>query len=476
MRPIARQGPSPERAIGTWLRQPFFLVLEQGVSSLQRASGRTLVSRTRHSERGGGGGGDQRTKVRTMTVDLKVTESIQTISIDSQVSRNPDPLPIGRSAVSPRVDGLAGEGVDLKGVASSAPRDVVRPETVLRLVDVRKRFGVTPAIDGVSFEVKRSEIVGVIGRSGAGKSTLIRCLNGLEKPDRGRIEVLGEDIAPLGERELRRVRLRVGMIFQHFNLLSSKTVADNIALPLKIAGRSQSERHERVRALLWLVGLEDKANAYPAQLSGGQKQRVGIARALSADPAILLSDEATSALDPETTASILTLLRDINRKLGLTIVLITHEMSVVRAIADRVIVLDHGRVVEQGEAGVVFASPQAALTRRLLTSARHDAPDSKDREWFASLAENWAPGFDSVFRVMLEGELAKRPVLAELTSETGALPVILRAKTFGEACGAVATIIFSVRAPSCDFVARIERHMKLNGATVEILGHAQPAA
>jgi ABC-type methionine transport system ATPase subunit len=139
-------------------------------------------------------------------------------------------------------------------------------------------------------------------------------------------------------------------------------------------------------------------------------------------------------------------------------------------------VLDHGRVVEQGEAGVVFANPQAALTRRLLTSARHDAPDSKDREWFASLAENWAPGFDSVFRVMLEGELAKRPVLAELTSETGALPVILRAKTFGEACGAVTTIIFSVRAPSSDFVARIERHMKLSGASVEILGHAQPAA
>jgi D-methionine transport system ATP-binding protein len=411
-----------------------------------------------------------------MTVDLKVTESIQTVSIDSPVSRNPDPLPIVRPQVSTPVDGLGGEGVDLKGVASSARRDVVRPETVLRLADVSKRFGATPAIDGVSFEVRRGEIVGVIGRSGAGKSTLIRCLNGLEKSDSGRIEVLGEDIAPLGERELRRVRLRVGMIFQHFNLLSSKTVADNIALPLKIAGRSPSERHERVRALLWLVGLEDKADAYPARLSGGQKQRVGIARALAADPAILLSDEATSALDPETTASILTLLRDINRKLGLTIVLITHEMSVLRAIAGRVIVLDHGRIIEQGEPGAVFANPQAALTRRLLTSARHDAPDSKDRDWFASLAEDWTPGFDTVFRVMLEGELAKRPVLAELTSETGALPVILRAKTFGESCGAVATIIFSVRAPSSDFVARIERHLRLSGATVEILGHAQPAA
>jgi D-methionine transport system ATP-binding protein len=366
-------------------------------------------------------------------------------------------------------------GDDLRpGLASR--HEPLQRETVLSLFNVSKRFGATPAIGGVSFEVKRGEIVGIIGRSGAGKSTLIRCLNGLEKPDSGRIEVLGEDIAPLGERDLRRVRLRVGMIFQHFNLLSSKTVADNLALPLKIAGRTQSERRDRVRSLLWLVGLEDKAAAYPGQLSGGQKQRVGIARALAADPALLLSDEATSALDPETTASILALLRDINRKLGLTIVLITHEMSVVRAIAGRVIVLDHGRIVEEGEAGAVFANPQVALTRRLLASAHHDAPDSKDREWFASLAEDWAPGFDTVFRVVLEGALAKQPLLAELTSETGALPVILRAKTFGEACGAVATIIFSVRAPSSDFVARIERHLKLSGATVEILGHAQPAA
>jgi D-methionine transport system ATP-binding protein len=411
-----------------------------------------------------------------MTVDLKVTERIQTVSTDAPVRRNPDPLPIARSEGRPSVDEAGEVRVDLEGAASSARREGVQRETVLRLVDVSKRFGETPAIDGVSFEVKRGEIVGIIGRSGAGKSTLIRCLNGLERPDCGRVEVLGEDIAPLAERDLRRVRLRVGMIFQHFNLLSSKTVADNIALPLKIAGRTHTERRERVRALLWLVGLEDKANAYPAQLSGGQKQRVGIARALAADPAILLSDEATSALDPETTASILALLRDINRKLGLTIVLITHEMNVVRAIAGRVIVLDHGRVVEEGEAGAVFASPQAALTRRLLTSSRHDAPDSKDREWLASLAEDWAPGFDTVYRVILEGELARRPVLAELTSETGALPVILRARTFGEECGAVATIIFSVRALSSDFVARVERHLKVSGAKVEILGHAQPPA
>ena len=349
-------------------------------------------------------------------------------------------------------------------------------ETVLRLVDVSKRFGATAAINGVSFDVKSGEIVGVIGRSGAGKSTLIRCLNGLEQPDSGRVEVLGEDIAPLAERDLRKVRRRVGMIFQHFNLLSSKTVADNVALPLKIAGRSQDERRQRVRSLLWLVGLADKAEAYPAQLSGGQKQRVGIARALAADPALLLSDEATSALDPETTASILALLRDINRKLGLTIVLITHEISVVRAIADRVIVLDQGRIVEQGEALVVFANPRTALTRRLLAPARDERPDLKDREWFAGLVEDWASGFDTIFRIVLEGELAKRSVLADLTAETDARPVILRAASLGEPCGAVATIIFSVRAPSSDFVGRIERWLKVSGAHVEILGHAQPTA
>jgi D-methionine transport system ATP-binding protein len=170
-----------------------------------------------------------------------------------------------------------GAAIATGGGVDGAPAP--RAETVLRLVDVAKRFGAFSAIDGVSLEVKRGEVLGIIGRSGAGKSTLIRCLNGLEKPDRGRVEVLGQDIIPLGERELRKVRARIGMIFQHFNLLSSKTVTANIALPLKIAGRSRGERRARVNELLQLVGLEDKASAYPVQLSGGQKQRVGIARA-----------------------------------------------------------------------------------------------------------------------------------------------------------------------------------------------------
>jgi D-methionine transport system ATP-binding protein len=351
-------------------------------------------------------------------------------------------------------------------------------ETIVRLVDVAKRFGAVAAIDGVCLEVKRGEVVGVIGRSGAGKSTLIRCLNGLEKPDSGRVEILGQDIAPLGERELRRLRSRIGMIFQHFNLLSSKNTADNIALPLKIAGRSRSERRARVATLLQLVGLEDKALAYPAQLSGGQKQRVGIARALAADPALLLSDEATSALDPETTASILALLRDINRKLGLTIVLITHEMSVIRAIADRLVVLDQGRVVEAGRTIDVFANPQADLTRRLLAPAHHAAPPlSVDAaNWAPGLAERWAPGFDAVFLMTLQGELADRPALADLTAATGARPVILRAETARGPQGAAATILFTVKGASPDLAARIERYLTRIGATGKILGYAQPAA
>lgn len=358
-----------------------------------------------------------------------------------------------------------------EGTAKASPTD----GAVLQLSDVRKRFEGVQAIDGVSFEVERGEILAVIGRSGAGKSTLIRCLNGLEKPDSGRIEVLGEDIAPLGERELRRVRLRIGMIFQHFNLLSSKTVADNVGLPLKIAGRRHGERRGRVSDLLSLVGLEDKAGAYPAELSGGQKQRVGIARALAAEPALLLSDEATSALDPETTASILSLLRDINRRLGLTIVLITHEMSVVRAIADRVVVLDRGRVVEQGAASSVFANPQAALTRRLIAAAHHGANGDDTRD-LPDLASDWAPSAETFIRIALLAEAVSNPILADLTSATGARPVIRRAEQSPSGSGAAFVILFSLRARAFADIERIERYLVRAGAQVEVLGHARSPA
>lgn len=279
-----------------------------------------------------------------------------------------------------------------KPPATSAP--------IVEMKDVRRMFGDTAAINGVSLSVARGEILGIIGRSGAGKSTLIRCVNGLEKPDAGSILIEGREITGLGEDALRPLRRRIGMVFQHFNLLSAKTVAENIALPLKIAGKPKAERARRVAELLELVGLSDKAKHYPAQLSGGQKQRVGIARALAAEPAVLLSDEATSALDPETTQSILALLKDINTKLGLTILLITHEMEVIRRIADRVIVLDHGAIAEEGPVWKVFANPQSPVTQSMLQVLTPELP----AVWRDQLEKS---GALAVLKVKLSGAAAK---------------------------------------------------------------------
>jgi len=228
--------------------------------------------------------------------------------------------------------------------------------------------GQPAALDNVSLQIADGSIFGIVGRSGAGKSTLLRCLNLLERPTSGRILMDGQDLTRLTDKALRQQRQRIGMIFQGFNLLHSRNVADNVAVPLEIAGLPKTERAVRVEELLALVGLSDKAAAFPAQLSGGQKQRVGIARALAARPAYLLSDEATSALDPETTASILALLRDINRQLGVTIVLITHELDVVKAICDSAVSLAAGRVVESGTLLQLQADPSSRLGRSLAPS------------------------------------------------------------------------------------------------------------
>jgi D-methionine transport system ATP-binding protein len=228
--------------------------------------------------------------------------------------------------------------------------------------------GQPAALDNVSLQIADGSIFGIVGRSGAGKSTLLRCLNLLERPTSGRILMDGQDLTRLTDKALRQQRQRIGMIFQGFNLLHSRNVADNVAVPLEIAGLPKAERAVRVEELLALVGLSDKAAAFPAQLSGGQKQRVGIARALAARPAYLLSDEATSALDPETTASILALLRDINRQLGVTIVLITHELDVVKAICDSAVSLAAGRVVESGTLLQLQADPSSRLGRSLAPS------------------------------------------------------------------------------------------------------------
>ncbi|AHG62145.1 methionine ABC transporter ATP-binding protein [Advenella mimigardefordensis] len=235
--------------------------------------------------------------------------------------------------------------------------------------------GVVHALQDISLHIPAASIFGIIGRSGAGKSSLLRTINRLESPSSGHVKVDGVDIATLDETELVHLRRRIGMIFQHFNLLSAKSVWDNIALPLQVAGVPRPEIKHRVTQLLELVGLYDKHNTFPQRLSGGQKQRVGIARALVHHPEILLCDEATSALDPETTRGILQLLKDINKRLGITIVLITHEMSVIREICDQVLVLEKGRIAESGPVWNLFGAPAHEATQALLAPLQHQLPD-----------------------------------------------------------------------------------------------------
>ena len=222
------------------------------------------------------------------------------------------------------------------------------------------------AVQDVSLLIGKGEIFGIIGFSGAGKSTLVRCINLLERPTSGSVTVDGKEMTALSARELRQARKKIGMIFQHFNLMPSRTVFGNVAYPLRGSGLSREQIADKVHRLLELVGIGDKAEAYPKQLSGGQKQRVAIARALANDPNVLLCDEATSALDPQTTKAILRLLKDLNEKLGITVVIITHEMAVVKEICDRVAVMEHGRVVEQGEVFNVFADPRQEITRSFI--------------------------------------------------------------------------------------------------------------
>lgn len=253
------------------------------------------------------------------------------------------------------------------------------------------------ALKQVNLTIHQGEIFGIIGRSGAGKSSLIRTINRLEEISTGELWVDGLDVKSLSESDLVKFRRRIGMIFQHFNLLSSKTVFENLALPLKAAGHRPFEIRQRADYLLRLVGLEDKADAYPSQLSGGQKQRVGIARALMLEPDILLCDEATSALDPETTHSILKLLKDINQKMGLTIILITHEMAVIREICDRVTVLEAGRVVEQGEVWQIFGAPQHEATKALLEPLKAGIPDDLQHQLSPEPANNQAKLLIRVF-------------------------------------------------------------------------------
>lgn len=320
-----------------------------------------------------------------------------------------------------------------------------------------------PALHGIDLNIRRGEIFGIIGRSGAGKSSLLRTINRLEQPSQGRVLIDQVDIAPFDEDHLVALRRRIGMIFQHFNLMSAKTVWQNVELPLKVAGVAKAERQRKVRELLELVGLSQKQHVYPAQLSGGQKQRVGIARALVHAPEILLCDEATSALDPETTASILELLRDINRRLGLTVVLITHEMAVIRDICHRVVVLERGEVVEQGEVWQVFGAPRHEVTRTLLAPLQTRLPETLQAGLRTSPASRDAA-------VVLKLSLVGEPELSALFADLGGRVRLLQGgiETIGE--HALGQLILSVRGSPLDTRQLLERARRW-AEDVEVLGH-----
>ncbi len=299
------------------------------------------------------------------------------------------------------------------------------------------KSGEVKAVNNVNLEIEKGEIFGVIGYSGAGKSSLIRLLNGLEKPTSGNITVAGKRIDSIRGAELRKARLEISMIFQHFNLLWSRTVRENISFPLEIAGVKKLERKRRVDELIKLVGLEGREDSYPSQLSGGQKQRVGIARALANNPKVLLCDEATSALDPQTTDSILDLLVDINKRLGLTIVLITHEMHVIRKICNRVAVIEAGSIVEQGEVLELFKNPQQPITKRFLNQ------DNEPEETIEQLLEHYPDG--KVIKLSFIGDSTEQPLITNLVRQFDINVNILQGKISQTQNGAYGTLFVQLQ-------------------------------
>ncbi len=287
----------------------------------------------------------------------------------------------------------------------------------------KQKKGQIKVIDDINLEVAKGEVFGIIGKSGAGKSTLIKCLNLLERPDSGKIIVDGVDLTAISVNELRIQRQQIGVIFQHFNLLSSKTIFANVALPLTLQGKhNKAEIKAAVDEMLSLVGLSQFANKYPASLSGGQKQRVGIARALITKPKLLLSDEATSALDPQTTNDILELLLEINQRLGITVVLITHELEVVRKICDKVAVIDKGKIIEQGNAFDILLHPKEPLTRKLIIEEESDKYLEKVKHFYQFEKH---PN-KHILLLSFVGEATYQPILNTISNETNANFSILR--------------------------------------------------
>ena len=341
---------------------------------------------------------------------------------------------------------------------------------MLELKHITKTFntdaGPVTAVNDVSLTINQGEIFGIIGFSGAGKSTLVRCINLLERPTSGEVVIDGTDLTRLSDADLRVVRRRIGMIFQHFNLMPSRTVFDNIALALRHSGLDKAARAKKIESLLELVGLSDKINAYPAQLSGGQKQRVAIARALANDPKVLLCDEATSALDPQTTRSILRLLKEVNEKLKLTIVVITHQMGVIKEICDRVAVMKTGRIVEEGSILEIFAHPKDVLTKDFINTA-NNVKKFLEVVKSGALADELNPG-DKALLLTYLGKSAGEPMVVALYDRFGVKANIVFGNIdfiAGQALGKLGVVLSGTP----ESIAAAEDYLKNNGVTIEEL-------
>lgn len=341
--------------------------------------------------------------------------------------------------------------------------------TMISIKKVQKIYpsqkGQVKAVDNVNLEINEGEIFGVIGYSGAGKSTLIRMLNGLELPTEGTVVVGNNEVSKIKGSKLRKARQEISMIFQHFNLLWSRTVRQNISFPLEIAGVTKRERVKRVDELIKLVGLEGREDAYPSQLSGGQKQRVGIARALANNPKVLLCDEATSALDPQTTDAILDLLVDINTRLGLTIVLITHEMHVIRKICHRVAVMEEGKVVEIGPVLDVFKNPQEEITKRFVQQVT-EPEDTK--ETTRHLYEKYPEG--KVVQLTFVGDTADQPLITELIRKHEITVNIIQGKISHTQNGSYGTLFIHLNGPK-DEVEKAIAFIHTHRVGVEVIAN-----
>ncbi|WP_373101203.1 MULTISPECIES: methionine ABC transporter ATP-binding protein MetN [Pasteurellaceae] len=343
---------------------------------------------------------------------------------------------------------------------------------MIKLKNISKIFNVTgkklTALDNVTLEVPAGQICGVIGASGAGKSTLIRCVNLLEKPTFGSVTVDGKELTALTEHQLIRERRNIGMIFQHFNLLSSRTVFGNIALPLELENTPKETINRKVNELLALVGLTDKKEVYPANLSGGQKQRVAIARALACDPKVLLCDEATSALDPATTQAILKLLKEINRTLGITILLITHEMDVVKRICDQVAVIDNGKLIEQGSVSDIFSNPKTELAQEFIRSTFHiSLPD----EYLENLSPTpkHAKSYP-IIKFEFTGRSVDAPLLSQASKRFGVELSILTSQ-IDYAGGVKFGFTIAEVAGNEDAITQTKIYLMENNVRVEVLGY-----